>query len=185
MEVCNSHSLEHCANFRKTRFVNKFLATVQFFERRCARIRKPPLRDCRTSAGTRHQGYPKHDAKTSDFSNACCRDVLDTRSLRHKVRRLGERSTSSTSTGSFAYIYPSPSFTHRTIFDYLETREMFELRNNHTPRGFYDINFQAKLMIAEAKFTYSSCTMESKADVVFQSWTRLEDALSNLCETQL
>lgn len=185
MEGCNSNGLEHCANFQKTCFTNKFLATVQFFEWKCARIRKPRLRDRRTLPGTRHQGYSKHDAKNSDVLNACCRDVLDTRSLRHKVRKLGERSKSLTSTGSFAYIYPSPSFTHRTILDYLETRETSELLNKHRPREFHDINFQAELMIAEAKFTYNSCRMESKAEAVFQSWTRLEDALSNLCETQL
>lgn len=76
------------------------------------------------------------------------------------------------------------AFTHRTIFDFLKTKEMSELFEKHTPPHFHSANFWVKLMIAEAKIAYNSCTIESRIEAVNSRWAILESALGKLCTTQ-
>jgi len=124
--------------------------------------------------------------KTSDFLSTCCRDILDTGKLRQMTRTLGDPSTSPRDEMTWTSIMETSfPYTHRTIFDYLKTREMSELLNKHTPRGFHDVNFRARLMIAEARFTFSPYLMDSKLAVVGSNWRKVGMALLDMCETQL
>lgn len=118
--------------------------------------------------------------KTSDFLSVCCRDVLDTEETQSEIQMM-DGPTERVEVRGYAYLL----FNHRTIFDYLKTRETSELLNKHMPPGFCDVDFRVKLTIAEAKIAYNSCTVERKVEVVSNNRTRVEMALANLCGTQL
>jgi hypothetical protein len=124
--------------------------------------------------------------RTSNFLSTCCRDVLDTGKVRRMIRTLGESSTKTRDEMPWSVIAGTTiPFTHRTIFDYLKTREMSELLNKHTPRGFHDINFHAKLMIAEAKISYRSRTCTAvPTDGACTIWMSLDSALGIWIEKQ-
>lgn len=98
--------------------------------------RKAPYHLCE------HETVKTMMQNTESFIGESCRDILDTSVLRDSIDHAEDQETT---------FYRSVSFTHRTIYDFLQTREMQGLLDKHTPSTFRDRYFHARIVIACAK----------------------------------
>jgi hypothetical protein len=83
--------------------------------------------------------------ETEIFLGECCRDIPDASRLQCMIAMAVER--------PFELVndYDGVGFTHRTIYDFLKTREMQELLDKPTPQTFQSKYFWLEIIIAGAK----------------------------------
>lgn len=82
--------------------------------------------------------------KTETFVSESCRDLLDTSELQDIIHKANDNA-------GWRIVAYGVNFAHRTMYDFLRTREMQELLDRHKPQAFHRKDFWLKLAIAGAK----------------------------------